>query len=231
MSRWARSGKPGTPPVQAATVIPLRDAADGLEVLMLRRNSKIAFGGMWVFPGGRVDPDDAGSGAEENEQATARRAAVREAREEAGLELMEDSLLAFSHWTPPPITPKRFLTWFFLAEAPEGEIVIDGGEIHEHAWMRPERALAKRNEGEIEIAPPTWVTLNELSRHATVEDALAAAGAREPERFETRIAMEPDGPTAMWQGDAGWPEGEADRPGSRHRLRMHGGHWTYERTE
>ena len=26
---------------------------------MLRRNAKIDFGGMWVFPGGRIDPEDA----------------------------------------------------------------------------------------------------------------------------------------------------------------------------
>ena len=49
--------------IPAATVIPLRDAVqpDGttaLEVLMLRKNSKLAFGGMWVFPGGRIDPED-----------------------------------------------------------------------------------------------------------------------------------------------------------------------------
>ena len=39
----------------AATVVLLRDGAGGLETLLLRRNSRIAFGGMWVFPGGRVD--------------------------------------------------------------------------------------------------------------------------------------------------------------------------------
>ena len=56
LEKWAVSGKEGTPPVLAATVILLRDAADGLETLMLRRNSKISFGGMWVFPGGHSIP-------------------------------------------------------------------------------------------------------------------------------------------------------------------------------
>ena len=40
--------------VLAATVILLRDGESGLETLMLRRDSKIAFGGMSVFPGGRL---------------------------------------------------------------------------------------------------------------------------------------------------------------------------------
>ena len=63
LARWAREsrdGKQRAPLIQAATVILLRDGADGLETLMLRRNSKLAFvGGMWVFPGGRVDAQDA----------------------------------------------------------------------------------------------------------------------------------------------------------------------------
>jgi len=57
LMRWAQEGKPGTRPVAAATVVLLRDGDEGLETLMLRRNSKIAFGGMWVFPGGRVDAE------------------------------------------------------------------------------------------------------------------------------------------------------------------------------
>ena len=39
-------------PIPAATVVLLRDGDDGIELLMLKKNSKITFGGMWVFPGG-----------------------------------------------------------------------------------------------------------------------------------------------------------------------------------
>ena len=84
LARWAKKGKPGSEPVQAATVVLLRDGDEGLETLMLKRNSKIAFGGMWVFPGGRVDDGDADPQAPSDELGTARRAAVREAAEEAG---------------------------------------------------------------------------------------------------------------------------------------------------
>ena len=49
------------PPRDAATVTLLRDAPGGIEVYLLRRVRGMAFaGGMHVFPGGAVDPDDAG---------------------------------------------------------------------------------------------------------------------------------------------------------------------------
>jgi 8-oxo-dGTP pyrophosphatase MutT (NUDIX family) len=231
LARWAVQGKAGTPPVPAATVVLVRDADEGLETLMLRRNSKIAFGGMWVFPGGRVDDADRDPGAPDDELAAACRAAIREAQEEASVVLAPDALAPFSHWTPPPITPRRFLTWFFLAMAPTHEVSVDGGEIHEHAWMSPEAALAKRDAGEIELAPPTWVTLHELAAFTTVDAALRAVRSREPERFETRICVEEAGPTALWHGDAGWTTGDAAAPGPRHRLCMHRGQWRYLRSD
>jgi len=44
----------------AATVLLLRESSGELEVLMMRRESALSFmAGMWVFPGGRLDPADA----------------------------------------------------------------------------------------------------------------------------------------------------------------------------
>ncbi len=229
LARWAKSGKPGTTPIAAATVILLRDRAAGLETLMLRKNSKIAFGGMWVFPGGRVDGEDRTGLGSDDALGAARRAAVREAREESGLVVAEGSMVPFSHWTPPPITPKRFTTWFFATAAPHGEVVIDDGEIKEHDWMRPTDALARRDAGEVELAPPTFVTLHELSGCADVQAALAMARGRSPERFETHIAVGDQGPVALWHGDAGWEQSSLDVEGARHRLSMFKSSWHYER--
>lgn len=231
LAKWAREGKPGTKPVAAATVILLRDTDDGIETLMLRRNSKIAFGGMWVFPGGRVDDADREGLADDDELGAARRAAAREAHEEAGLVIDVEGLVPFSHWTPPPITPKRFLTWFFLARAPERDVVIDEGEIHEHLWMGPRSALDRRDARQIELAPPTWISLHTLAAHANVEDALSQALAREPEHFQTHISVGGLGPVALWHGDAGWESSDADVPGRRHRLSMLADRWRYERSD
>ena len=232
--RWIADTPPGgREGIPAATVILIRDALDGgdpgVEVLMLRRNSKLAFvGGMWVFPGGRVDDADRFS---EDEIATARRAAVRESREEAGLEVDEASLETFSHWTPPAITPKRFLTWFFLARAPEAPVTIDEGEIKAHRWIRPSDALARKQAGEIDMVPPTWITLERLARYNGVEEALAHTRGNAPEIFETRIVMTDEGPVALYEGDAGYADDNPSAPGERHRLEMREDGWVYRRDD
>jgi len=213
----------------AATVVPLRDGADGLEVLMLRKNSKLAFGGMWVFPGGRVDPADCLPGEALPAAEPARRAAVREAVEEAALLLDVGSLVPFSHWEPPNAAPKRFNTWFFLAPVREAvEVVIDMGEIHDHGWLSPADALARRDVGEYELAPPTWMTLWRLARAAAVDDALAEAAAVPVEYYTTRMVIEGPLMTAVWAGDAAYEGAGLDALGGRRRLVMDPAGWRYE---
>jgi 8-oxo-dGTP pyrophosphatase MutT (NUDIX family) len=219
----------------AATVVLMRDGEDGLESLMLRRNAKLEFaGGMWVWPGGRIDPADYPAGepddAPEVLEQAARRAAAREALEEADLIVDPRDLVWFSHWTPPVIAPKRFLTWFFAGIAPEGTVQIDGGEIHGHAWMTPADAMRRRNALEIELSPPTWITLEQLATFRSTDEALAAMASQPPEWFATRIAGVEGGLVALYDGDAGYDDQDPDREGGRHRLWMLDSGWRYERT-
>jgi 8-oxo-dGTP pyrophosphatase MutT (NUDIX family) len=219
--------------IAAATVVLMRDGADGLEVLMLRRNSKLAFGGMWVFPGGRVDPHELDPA---NELGSARRAAVREVTEETGLVVDEETLVTWAHWEPPSAATmvagrgprRRFSTWFFAARAPEGDVVVDMGEIHEHAWMSPADAIARRQEGIIELVPPTWITLWQLSSHRSVADALQHGRGAEPGEFHTRpIGKDPM--ILTWAGDCAYESGDPAAAGPRHRLVMDPAGWRYER--
>jgi len=143
--------KTDEPAIPAATVVLLRDGSDGVEVLMLRKNARIDFGGMWVFPGGKIDPDDYRGG--DDLEAAARCAASRESEEEAGISPASDQFVWFAHWTPPASTARRYATWFFAAQAEIDEpIQIDGGEIEEHAWINPAKALEKHGQGEIDLA-------------------------------------------------------------------------------
>lgn len=213
----------------AATVVLLRDAASSCEVLLLRRNSQLAFhGGAWVFPGGRIDPGDFGPSSDDLVEA-ARRAAVREAAEEAGVLIAPDELHLISRWITPETLPKRFDTWFFVAPTSGDRVQVDGGEIHDHQWVTPGRALEAQGRGEIELPPPTFVTLLQLSRMGCVADALASYRARPMEEFVPRLRMAGGAAYTVYSGDVAYEGADVDAPGPRHRLCMVGTSWRYER--
>jgi len=212
----------------AATVVLLR--GDPLQVLLLRRSSKVAFGGMWVFPGGRVDPADADPQRPGDLVASARRAAAREAAEEAALVVAPDDLVPFALWVPPVQAPRRYRTWFFVAAAPASSVAVDGGEIEDHAWLTPQEALDRHSAGVIELAPPTWITLWQLAGEwaGTVEHVLARLTARPMEEFHTEIVADGEEMLARWEGDASYGGGDLHLPGHRRRLRMGAGRWHVE---
>ena len=75
--------------VAAAAMI----SADQKHVLIARRPSNVDHGGLWEFPGGKI-----------RKKETARRALLREFREEVGIEIEVDQLLAvvpfrYSHFS------------------------------------------------------------------------------------------------------------------------------------
>jgi len=216
-------------PIPSATVILLRDGNAGLETLLLRRNSRIAFhGGAWVFPGGRIDPEDYPSGRPHDDLIAARSAAVREAREEAGLAVALDSLAWIAHWTTPVGRPERYSTWFFVAAAGSEAVQIDGSEIHDHRWMRPEHALGAQRTQEIELPPPTFVTLTKLRAYPSVSTALTDLARKEPEIFTPRYHKVDGGACTLYVEDAGYETGELHHSGRRHRLWMVDSGWRYE---
>ncbi len=211
----------------AATVVLVRDGVGGVECLMLRKTSGQVFGGLWVFPGGRVEEGD-GTGLH-----GARRAAVREAEEETGLVIAAADLVPIAHWTPPLEAPRRYATWFFLAPLPPGaaEVVVDGGEIGDHVWTGAATALARHRAREIDLLPPTWVTLDRLASGAgDVAGVVAAAREAEIEYFATRMARAGSTLVTLWVPDAAYETGDLGGPGPRHRLVMDPDGWTYERT-
>jgi 8-oxo-dGTP pyrophosphatase MutT (NUDIX family) len=221
----------GVDAAPAATVVLLRDGDDGLEVLLARRSSKLAFhGGAWVFPGGRIDPDDYGDAPDDLPRA-ARRAAVREAKEEAGVDVDADALVHLSNWTTPEGSPKRFATWFFVGPVAGGDEVADGSEMDAVRWFRPEEALAARSAGEIELAPPQYVTLLDLREVATVADAMAMIAAAVAVDYLPRFHfVEGGGAICIYPEDVAYDDlTKLDAPGPRHRLLLGGENWEYIR--
>ena len=158
-------------PRPAATVVLLRAGEGGPEVLMVRRHRGSSFmADAYVFPGGRVEPDD-GTG-----EAAFAVAAARELAEEAGLTVDAATLVPFARWITPSAEPKRFDARFFVARAPDGQTARhDTVETVDHAWVTPAAMLARHRRGKLKLPPPTIRTLEDFAPHATVDAALAWA--------------------------------------------------------
>jgi 8-oxo-dGTP pyrophosphatase MutT (NUDIX family) len=92
-----------------------------------------------------------------------------------------ERLELWSWWITPEIEPKRYDTRFFItALRPDecerlDEIAHDEIETVGSQWIRPADALAAEG---FFLAPPTFLTLRELSGFGTTAQAMAAAAAR-----------------------------------------------------
>ncbi len=213
----------------ASTVALLRDGAGGIETLLLRRSEKLAFApNRWVFPGGRLDPEDFAA-AKGDEGRAARIGAAREACEECAQQPDPDSMVLLSRWTTPAGHARRFSTYIFAAPVGEaGEVVVDGEEINAHKWLSASEALSQHRNGSLDIMPPTMITLRLLSLSPDVSTFLrSAAEAPVPEVFPVLCKTEA-GLVSLYPGDAGYEEGDPTQAGARHRAALLEGEWVYQ---
>lgn len=194
------SGAAPAEPRRAATVLILRDlpyvagSPGGVEVYMLRRQRSMAFaGGMYAFPGGRVDRGDI----------DVLSAAVREVREETGLRLTE--LHAWSRWVTPEFEPRRFDTWFYVARMNEGAQAMDvSGEADWAGWLAPRRALDDHG---AQMLPPTSMTLAELVSYHSVDSVLTVAEDRDLTPITPRAIVTDGAVRLVLPGDAEYAPG------------------------
>ena len=198
----------GTPsvPRPAASIVLLRRGGKhserALEVLLLKRSEEAKFmPGVWVFPGGAVDPED-GDGDE-----GFRACAMRELGEEAAIELPAgEELVPFSRWITPEVISTRFDAWFFLALAPaHTPPKPDGVETTEAAWFRPSAALAAQAAGDLVLAFPTVSQLQSLLPFRTSEEALAAHHELPVEAILPKVIGTPEDHRVVLPGDPDYP--------------------------
>jgi 8-oxo-dGTP pyrophosphatase MutT (NUDIX family) len=176
------SHEPATPR-PAATILLLRKGGrhddSGVEVLMVRRSTEASFmPGVWVFPGGIIEPGE-----------SAAECAARELAEEAAIDLgTEAELVAWSRWITPEAVPVRFDTHFFVALAgPHAKPEADGVEVSDAGWFAPRAALESHAAGELELVFPTIKTLETLLEHETAAAVIEAARGREIEPILPRV--------------------------------------------
>jgi len=208
--------------------MPIRDSAGGIELLMVRRNQELSFGGMWTFPGGMFEPSDGDVPTDIDEEtqhwgapsmlSVAANAAVRETREETALSVNIASLAWFSHWIPPTTIPKRFATWFFLAPDIGGEVNLDLSENDDWRWISPQGALEQHDTDAFPLAVPTWITLDDLRTFGSTGELLDHTITQSARLHHTRAYRSEQGRTLCWDGDAAYESGDLSADGPRNRA-------------
>lgn len=196
---------------QAASLIGVRDASDGPEVLVIERALDHRFlPGYVAFPGGAVDPTDAalaerwfGQPAE-----ASRAAAIREFAEEVGLAVVGEAVAADDrdhplspiHDAPPPVerlrevarwiapiqVPVRFDARYYAVRmdgSPDPK--PDGAEAVRAWWASPRSLLSAWESEELLLYWPTHYTMSALAECRDAEEVLALQiVTREPDEAE-----------------------------------------------
>ncbi len=204
-------------PRPAATVILMRRGGKhserGLELLMLRRGIEARFmPGVWVFPGGAVDPEDhdAAAAVESTlgiDELAHRICGAREVGEEASVELEAAELFSWSRWVTPAMVPIRFDTRFYVALAPAHcKPEPDLTEVDEARWIAPDVALEEHARDELDLSFPTIKHLEELTDYPHADAVLAEGRSRTVEAITPKVVGTRDSFEVLLPGDPGFAD-------------------------
>lgn len=143
--REARRAEPGTYDVEAAVTLMLRPAAAGLEFLAIKRTEqeRDPWSGHMALPGGRRDDDDASLWA----------TAVRETREEVGVDLEMVGRLVGQLDDVAPRTrriPAIAITPFVVAVQP-GVVARTSSEVEYAVWVPLEVVVDEALRGTLQL--------------------------------------------------------------------------------
>ncbi len=128
-----------------------------------------------------------------------------------------DRLHLFSHWITPAGMPRRYDTWFFVAEAPEGHTYFhDDGETVASTWIRPADALERADAGELELIFPTRRSLEALTRFESAAEVVSVVrdASDLPPATQPRIVADGNGARLLLAGDPGYDDAVEPADGS-----------------
>jgi 8-oxo-dGTP pyrophosphatase MutT (NUDIX family) len=124
-----------------------------------------------------------------------------------GLEARLDlsALTVFARWITPPLTPKRFDTWFYAVKAPDDQLAAcDGRETVDAEWIAPSEALRLAEAGERKVIFPTRMNLKLLAEAESAADAVARSAARTLVTVQPQIQSREAGRVLVLPPDAGY---------------------------
>jgi 8-oxo-dGTP pyrophosphatase MutT (NUDIX family) len=122
---------------------------------------------------------------------------------EAQLDLA--ALTVFARWITPPLTPKRFDTWFYAVSAPAEQLAAcDGRETVDAEWIAPAEALRLAEAGARKVIFPTRMNLKLLAEASGADDAVSRAAARTLVTVQPQILQRESGRVLALPPDAGY---------------------------
>jgi 8-oxo-dGTP pyrophosphatase MutT (NUDIX family) len=107
------------------------------------------------------------------------------------LKLRSDLLRVWGAWRTPVFEPRRYMTWFFVAELPPGQDTRDvSTESVEVSWLPVRDAITAADEEQMLVLPPQYCTFLELFDSTTPCDVFAAAARRDLATIEPSGVIE-----------------------------------------
>ena len=141
----------------------------------------------------------------------AKELAFTEFLDRRGLVLRTDLLGVWAAWLTPIFEPRRYRTWFFVADLPEGQRTRDVSTESDHVtWLPALQAVEAVEAEELLMLPPTYLTCLEVGQYSHPDAVLEASRDRSVEMFTPEVE-EGDGgstlsiPSALAQLLAGRP--------------------------
>lgn len=126
---------------------------------------------------------------------------------ELGVRIDLAALTPFARWVTPELMPKRFDTWFYLAQANSEQLACcDGWETVDAEWIAPAEAIALAAAGERKVIFPTRMNLQLLAEASSGADAVARALRRPLVTVEPKVQPREGGPVLVIPADAGYGE-------------------------
>ena len=124
----------------------------------------------------------------------ARELALTDFLDRRGLVLRSDLLGAWAGWLTPIFEPRRYRTWFFVADLPEGQRTRDvSSESSKVTWMAATDAVKAVDDRRMFMLPPTYLTCLEISQYAAPAEVLTACGDRDVEMFMPEVVDDGEG--------------------------------------
>ena len=116
-----------------------------------------------------------------------------------------NTLTVFARWITPPMTPKRFDTWFYVAHAPADQLAAcDGRETVDAEWIAPSEVLRMAQAGERKVIFPTRMNVQLLAEASSADDCIARAQARKLVTVRPEMKDTPNGKVLALPPDAGY---------------------------